>query len=198
MKKLHSICTGSLALLMAVLVLACPVFASGEPSGDFSGEPRSLPSGEMAAGLSALASLSGEDIDKIGELVTEAANEGGADLTDIAALLDGVDTAELASQLRAVLDITQQLTDEALRDQIRLLAAEYGCSFTDEELDAIISVCRSLEPLTTQELQAKLAQVQEGVLAVEEIREGVASLGDRLQAFIRKLIELFQSILRRI
>lgn len=117
---------------------------------------------------------------------------------DMSALLADMDTAEVAEELRAILDMTQLMTDEQLRGQIVSLAASYGYSFTEAELDAIVSIIRSFEPLTVAELQAKLEQMRGGILAVEEIREGLSTLGERVQEFIRKLIDLFHTIFGRI
>lgn len=200
MTKLKSMMTGTLAFLMAGSGLLSSAFAaSGEPFS--SGEPSGMTSGEMSISASAEPSgegsaeaLTNEDITALGELVFDAAGVSGDAVEDAAALLENADTAALASELRALLDITQTMTDEALRAQIVTLASAYGYSFTDAELDAIISAIRAFEPMSTEELQAKLEQLRGGVLAVDEIRESVSALGERVQEFIQKLIALIERI----
>ncbi len=200
MTKLKSIMTGTLAFLMVGSGLLSSAFASsGEPFS--SGEPSAMTSGEMSASASAEPSgewgaetLASTDIATLGELVFDVAGVSGSAAEDAASLLENADTAALASELRALLDITQTMTDEALRSQIITLATAYGYSFTDAELDAIISAIRAFEQMSVDELQAKLEQLRGGVLAVDEIRESVSALGDRVQEFIQKLMALLERI----
>lgn len=188
MTKFESVISFAAVLLVVFVMLCVPALASGDPSGEPSMEPSSEnttmePSGEVA-------SCSSEEV--LTSVLFEAA--GVETSTNIEDILAGMDTEEMAAELCSILDMTQLMTDEQLRAQIISLAASYGYSFTDAELDAIVSVIRSFEPLTVDELQARLEQLREGYMAVEEIRDGLDSLGDRVQAFIQKLIELFRSI----
>lgn len=200
MTKFKSMMTGTLAFLMVGSGLLSSAFASSsEPFS--SGEPSAMTSGEMSASASAEPSgewgaeaLASADIATLGELVFDVAGVSGSAAEDVASLLENADTAALASELRALLDITQTMTDEALRSQIITLATAYGYSFTDAELDAIISAIRAFEPMSVDELQAKLEQLRGGVLAVDEIRESVSALGDRVQEFIQKLMALLERI----
>lgn len=196
MTTFKSFMAGSLAFLMMGTALLTSAFASTEPGQGPSGESfMSLPASAEPSGEIGAAALFGSgDLGTLGELLFDAAGVGTADSDDIAALLENADIEELAAELRAVLDITQQMSDDTLRTQIVALAAAYGYSFSDAELDAIIRIIRSFEPLTVDELQAKLQQLRGGIMTVSEIREGVSSLGERIQAFIQKLIELFREI----
>lgn len=205
MTKLHSIFAGAVSVLLAAVTLVSSAYASTEPGRvprteptfAASGEARFLRSGEPSSESGVLSLIAGGDYQVLGEVLYSAAGIGTSDIESSAALLEEADTAELAKELRGLLDLTQLITDDALRAQIVSLAAGYGYSFTEAELDAILRVIRSFETLSVDELQAKLEQMRSGVLAVEEIREGVSSLGDRLQAFIQKIIELIGRILGR-
>ncbi len=189
MKTWTARCAGALAFLLAAVILLSSAFASGEPRPPFSGEP----SGEV--GLGAL--MKPEDMGVIGEVLYRAAGVSIENADDLAALLAEADIPALAAELRIVLDMTQLMTDEELRTQIESLALAYGYSFTDAELDAIVRLCRSFEPLTEAELRERLEQMQGNYLAVQEVQESLSSLGDRLQMFLQKIAELIRSLLAR-
>ena len=181
-KRFDTILSVAAVILVVFVMLASPAIASGEPSMEASQEP----SMEMP-------SCSNSEV-IVGVLFEAAGMETSANIEDI---LANMDTAEIATELRSLLDMTQLMTDEQLREQIITLAAAYGYSFTDAELNAIVRIVRSFEPLTVDELQAKLEQIRAGYMTVEEVRDGLSGLGDRLQAFIQKLVELFRSIFRK-
>ena len=187
MTKLESFISAAAVLMAVIAMLFTPGLASGEPSMGPSGEAAyTEPSAEVP-------SYSGAEI--LTNVLMEAAGIETSD--DVSDILAGMDTAAAAKELRSLLDMTQLMTDEQLRARIIVLAAEYGYSFTEAELDAIISVIRSFEPLTEEELAAKLDQLRSGYMAVEEVRDSLSSLGDRVQAFIQKLVELFRWIFSR-
>ena len=197
MTKIESIISFTAVFLVVFVMLFAPAFASGEPTGEIgaapSGEPFAAVSGEPSGEIGSVPSFGSGSAEIVADILFEAA---GIDTTDdVSALLADVDTAEVAEELRAILDMTQLMTDEQLRGQIVSLAAAYGYSFAETELDAIVSIIRSFEPLTVAELQAKLEQMRGGILAVEEVREGLSTLGERVQEFIQKIIEMLRSVI---
>lgn len=196
MTKFESLVSFTAVLLVVFVMLFVPAYASGEPTGEIpaasSGEPFAAagdePSGEMET-----VSFSGSDsAEVVTDILFEAAGIGTTE--DVTAILAEMDTAEVAEELRTLLDMTQLMTDEQLREQIVSLAAAYGYSFTEAELDAIVSIIRSFEPLTVSELQAKLEQMRGGIMTVQEVNDALSTLGERVQEFVRKVIELLRSV----
>ena len=187
-KKLDTILSVIGVMLVLIVMLASPAVASGEPSREpgmemESTEPSAEPFREMPS-YSGAEVLAGVLMDAAGLQSAENAADMFADM----------DTAAVAEELCSLLDMTKLMTDEQLRAQIVSLAAGYGYSFTEGELEAIIAIIRSFEPLTVDELQTRLGQMQKGYMTAEEIRDGLNSLGDRVHAFIQKIIELFRII----
>ncbi len=183
MTKVESILSFSAVFLVVFVMLFAPAFASGEPSADMNAMSSGEPFGEFSG------------IAVVTDILFEAA--GIETETDVSALLADMDTEAIAAELRTLLDMTQLMTDEQLRAQITALAAAYGYSFTDAELDAIVRIIRSFEPFATAELQVKLEQMRGSVLAVEEVRDSLETLGDRLQDLLQKIVALFRSIFRK-
>ena len=115
------------------------------------------------------------------------------DLELAAQLLEGMDTAEAAGELRGLLDITRLMSDTQLRDWILGLASEYGYTLTDGEIDSVVALCRSLEPLTEAELRIKLEHLRAGVQAVREAEAEVNGLGQQLRELVNWIGDLFRS-----
>ena len=55
--------------------------------------------------------------------------------------------AELVKQLKEILDKTSQMTDDEVRDQIRTIAVNINVTLTDEQVEQLLSLVRSLEKL---------------------------------------------------
>lgn len=187
-KRIDTIISVFTVMLVVFVMLASPAIASGEPSIEASREP----STEMASPEPGADMPSFSSAEVLANVLMDAAGIEATEST--AEIVAGMNAAEVAKELRSLLDMTQLMTDEQLKAQITSIASAYGYSFTDAELDSIVTILRSFEPLTIDELQTRIEQMREGYMAVEEIRDGLSSLGDRVQAFIQKIIELFRLI----
>ena len=77
---------------------------------------------------------------------------------------------ELAGQIKSLLDVAQNLTDETLAPLIRSTMSKYGLSMNDEQLSTLLSFFRSAgeEKEKEQSLASKLEGLQDTVTKVTE------------------------------
>ena len=81
-----------------------------------------------------------------------------------------MDSTAIVNDLKMMLDETAQMTDEEIREQIIQIAATYNVTLTDNQINQLISLCRSLEGLDADALQSR----------VEEVQNTLTDPGDRL------------------
>lgn len=90
-----------------------------------------------------------EDItgEKLKEDNKEAAAEELVVTGTLAESIGSEQAAELVKQLKEILDKTSQMTDDEVRDQIRTIAVNINVTLTDEQVEQLLSLVRSLEKL---------------------------------------------------
>lgn len=172
--------TAALAILLALALLSSAALAAGSEGDPFALVGAAVSDGDMLSYLS--------------DAIYAATGVRAQSPEDLAALLDSADTAQAARELRSLLDLTRWMSDSELRTQIEALARSYGVALTDAELDAIVSACRDLEPLSEAELQAKLDSLCATVSAALETGSRVSSFGGSVRDILQRLAELVQGL----
>ena len=131
--------------------------------------------------------------------LADALEEAGIDTSQIdtdmlADEISSADAVAIVNELKLILDETQNMTDEELRAQIVQIAAEYGYTLTDEMIDRLISLCRSLEGLSIAELTDKVEQFKSGIETVRKYAGTVQEYAQKATTFGQKVANFFQSI----
>lgn len=139
--------------------------------------------------------ITGEELDEIAKLV------GTQELTvtaELAAQIGSADSTKIVNALKLILDETESMTDEELKQQIIDIAEEYNVSLNDSQIEQLISLCRSLEKLDVSALKEKVESIQEKFTKYAEIKTTVkqffTDLGDGITSFVDSVISFFQRI----
>lgn len=139
--------------------------------------------------------ITGEELDEIAKLV------GTQELTvtaELAAQIGSADSTKIVNALKLILDETENMTDEELKQQIIDIAEEYNVSLNDSQIEQLISLCRSLEKLDVSALKEKVESIQEKFTKYAEIKTTVkqffTDLGDGITSFVDSVISFFQRI----
>lgn len=111
-----------------------------------------------------------------------------ADATDSAAALS------IINELKLILDEISGMTDEQLHDEIVRIAASYGYTLTEEEIARIISLCRSMQGLSVDELQSRISSFQDTVEKLSGAVESVSGIGAKVAAFFNSIAEFFAKL----
>ena len=112
--------------------------------------------------------MSGETLNEFAKLV------GTQELVLTAELADEIgsyDAVAIVNELKLILDETKNMTDAQLRETINGLAQDYNVSLTEGQKDQLIQLCRSLEGLSSEELKAKVEQVQQTIKKLATAQE---------------------------
>lgn len=100
----------------------------------------------------------------------------------IADLLEKYDAKDMLDDIKALLEESSGLSDEQLGERISALADSHGITLSDEQIDQIITVCRTLEKGQT---------LKE---SVEQGKEKVGGFFQSIRIFAQKAANFFQRI----
>ena len=136
--------------------------------------------------------------DLTGTKLKEKAKQIGAEelviTGDLAEQIGGADAAELVNQLKLILDQTKSMTDEEVRAEIRKISQQMDVQITDDQVNQLLSLCRSLEGLDTKALQEKIEGLQGAVKAANEAGTFFSNLGKAISNFFASVGDFFSNL----
>lgn len=135
--------------------------------------------------------MTGKKLDDIAKLVStqeltitgELANEIGS-----------MDSTSIVNDLKMMLEETQQMSDEEIREQIVQIAGRYNVTLTDKQLQQLISLCRSLEGLNPDQLKARVEEVQNTLQKVSDAKTQVIGFVEQVKKVVTSVKSFFEKI----
>jgi uncharacterized protein YpuA (DUF1002 family) len=131
--------------------------------------------------------------------LADALESAGVDTSNlsedmVAEEIANADAVAIVNELKLILDETKNMTDEQLRAQIVEIAGEYGYTISDEYIDRLISLCRSMEGLSISELTDKVEQFKSGVAKFHDTMDTVHEYADKAATFGQRVANFFRTI----
>ncbi len=136
--------------------------------------------------------------------LADALAEAGVDMSDIdtsnvdvdqiAEEISNADAVSIVNELKLILDETQNMSDEELREQIIIIAGNYGYTLDDDLINRLIDLCRSMEGLSIADLTDKVEQFKNGVANMQQYAATVQEYAEKASSFGQKVADFFQSI----
>ncbi len=113
---------------------------------------------------------------------------------ELAEYIGSDDATELINELKGMLDLTVDMTDAEVRDEIENLADMYSVSLTDAQVDQVLKLVRSLEGLDADELQDKLVGIAKAAQTVNAAGETVSEVIDSVKGFFSSVGTFFTNV----
>ena len=135
---------------------------------------------------------------KLDELAKAVSTQELTVTGELASEIGSLDSASIVNDLKLMLDVTKNMSDEEIRQQIIQIAGAYNVSLTERQISQLISLCRSLEGLDVNSLKQRVEQVQNTFTKVSEAKTQVVGFVQTLQkavtsirSFLDKVSSLF-------
>ena len=115
---------------------------------------------------------------------------------NLAEEIGSMDATDIVNDLKLMLDETQTMTDDEIREEIVAIAAEYNVSLTEKQISQLISLCRSLEEVKGDDnaLIERVQQVQSTLTKVKEAKTKVTGFIDTVQKTVESVSSFFTRI----
>ena len=105
-----------------------------------------------------------------------------------------MDSTSIVNDLKMMLDETAQMTDEEIREQIIQIAATYNVTLTDNQINQLISLCRSLEGLDADALKSRVEEVQNTLKKVSDAKTQVIGFVEQVKKVVTSIKSFFEKI----
>ena len=138
--------------------------------------------------------MTGKKLDDLAKLVsTQELTVTG----ELAAQIGAMDSTAIVNELKLMLDVTQTMSDDEIRAQIREIAGRYNVNLTNTQVEQLLTLCRSLEGLDAESLKARVQDVQNTLQKVSDAKtkvvgfvQGVKKVVDSVSGFFDKIKDI--------
>lgn len=138
--------------------------------------------------------MTGKKLDDLAKLVsTQELTVTG----ELAAQIGAMDSTSIVNELKLMLDVTQTMSDDEIRAEIREIASRYNVNLTNTQVEQLLSLCRSLEGLDAESLKARVQDVQNTLQKVSDAKtkvvgfvQGVKKVVDSVSGFFDKIKDI--------
>ena len=138
--------------------------------------------------------MTGKKLDDLAKLVsTQELTVTG----ELAAQIGAMDSTAIVNELKLMLDVTQTMSDDEIRAEIREIASRYNVNLTNTQVEQLLSLCRSLEGLDAESLKARVEEVQGTLQKVSDAKtkvvgfvQGVKKVVDSVSGFFDKIRDI--------
>lgn len=94
------------------------------------------------------------------------------------------DAASIVNELKLMLDKTETMSNEELGQAIQDIAAEYGITLVDSQVQQLLDLCRGLEKLDGDTLKEKVEQVQKTIQKLGDAQEKISGIVQTLKGVV--------------
>ena len=135
--------------------------------------------------------MTGQKLDNIAKLVsTQELTITG----ELAQEIGSMDSTSIVQDLKMMLDETQNMTDDQIRQQIIQIAAQYNVTLTDTQINQLITLCRSLEGLDANQLKSRVEEVQSTLNKVSTAKTQVVGFVNTVKKVVTSVASFFDRI----
>ena len=147
------------------------------------------------SGTAALTGIYKAYEDMTGVVLDEQAKHAGTqELTvtgDLAEEIGSTDSASIVGELKLMLSQTQELSDEELRGVIVDIAGRYKVKLTDTQIGQLVSLCRSLEKLSPEQIRQRVEEFQGTLQKMSETKDKVVGFAQTVKEFADSVGDFF-------
>jgi len=113
---------------------------------------------------------------------------------ELAEYIGSDDATKMINELKGMLDVTQTMTDDEVREEIQKLADLYSVSLTNSQVEQVLKLVRSLEGLDADELQTKLVGIAKAAETVNKTEQVASKVFDSVKGFFASVGSFFTDL----
>ena len=150
------------------------------------------------SGTAALTGIYKAYEDMTGQKMDDSAKQAGTqELTttgELANEIGSTDSTSIVNDLKQILDETQNMSDEEIRQEIVQIAERYNVRLTETQIRQLIDLCRTMEGLSPDELRQRVEDVQETLHKVSEAKDKVVGFAETVKKVIDSITDFFDRV----
>lgn len=135
--------------------------------------------------------ISGQQLDEAAKIVSTQELVITGELADE---IGSYDAVTIVNEIKLILDETRKMTDDEIKAEIAAIAGEYDIVLKDSQLDQLVTLCRALEKMNSDELREKVEYVQNTIKRLSEAQEKVSGITETVKNIVSSISEFIDKI----
>ena len=136
-----------------------------------------------------------------GSLISEYAKMAGVEelLTtgELAQMIGSDEATEVIVELKKILDVTQHMSDDEVKDSIRAIAKDNDVELTEEQVQQILTLARTLEGLDVEQIRQRALGLANAASGWEKFTEGVRQVIGDIGQFFKDVAEFLRGVFEK-
>lgn len=135
--------------------------------------------------------MTGQELDGVAKLIsTQELTITG----ELAAEIGSMDSTMIVNELKKILSYTENMSDEELTEQINEIAKRFKVTLNQNQIDQLITLCRSFEKLDPDAMKARVEEVQRTLQKVSDAKTEVVGFIQKIGKVITSVSDFFSRI----
>ncbi|MBR3298239.1 MAG: DUF1002 domain-containing protein [Clostridia bacterium] len=130
----------------------------------------------------------------ISEYIKRAGFEEMLTTWDIAEVIGSDEATEVIIELKKILDVTQTMSDDEVKECIRTIANDNDVVLTEEQVGQILTLGRTLEGLDVEQIRQRALGLANAVSGWQKFADGVSKVFEDIGNFLVGVAEFFANI----
>ncbi len=140
-----------------------------------------------------------EDI--TGATLTDIAKTAGVEellLTgELAEYIGSEEATQLITELKKILDQTQNMSDDDVRKEIKTIAQQYNIALSDVQVEQLLKLCRSLEKLDVDALKERISGLASTLQSAQKAGDALSQFAGGVKNFFSSIGNFFTNLFGR-
>lgn len=136
-----------------------------------------------------------------GSLISEYAKMAGVEelLTtgELARMIGSDEATEVIVELKKILDVTQHMSDDEVKDSIRAIAKDNNVELTEEQVQQILTLARTLEGLDVEQIRQRALGLANAASGWEKFTESVRQVIGDIGQFFKDVAEFLRGVFEK-
>lgn len=130
----------------------------------------------------------------ISEYIKRAGFEEMLTTWDLAEVIGSDEATEVIIELKKILDVTQTMSDDEVKECIRTIANDNDVVLTEEQVGQILTLGRTLEGLDVEQIRQRALGLANAVSGWQKFADGVSKVFEDIGSFLVGVAEFFANI----
>lgn len=130
----------------------------------------------------------------ISEYIKRAGFEEMLTTWDLAEVIGSDEATEVIIELKKILDVTQTMSDDEVKECIRTIANDNDVVLTEEQVGQILTLGRTLEGLDVEQIRQRALGLANAVSGWQKFADGVSKVFEDIGNFLVGVAEFFANI----
>lgn len=115
----------------------------------------------------------------------------------LAELIGSDDATEIINELKKILDVTVNMSDEEVKQKIRDIADDYNVELTENQIDQLLALVRTFEGLDVEQIRQRALSLVKAASGWQKVTEAVQNTFEGIGNFFKQIGQFFRELFEK-